>query len=586
MSKNSQSSNKTASKQPIENAGQIIEAFGGIRPMAAKIDTPVTTVQGWKKRDVIPGARRAQIEKAANDHNIDLSKAMTDTPVKAEPLIATKKKTENKTENKTTKKSNAPKVEVKQTVHPASQSDNKAEHDKLMAAIEAQGRKNMVASTWIATGLILLTAAVGAFIFWPQAEEKLEAQEQKISALEQEFENANEQRPAQQKGFFESIIPEDVQSELQMRADRLQTQVKNVQNTVEQLSEKAEAISSGVLDQNAGPLTERLAVLEEQIGAMQGSEKLTSIVDRIQSLEESFSGQEQLSQSMDQMKNMMITREQAGDTINDTLAKAQEKTGALGETLEGVSGDDLKAAAMLITLSQMRSAFFRQEPFEKDLAVLQRLAGEDDVELQAAISNLAPHANGGVLSSEGLSREFKGLAGDIVVSSLKGEDVSIKERAQARLHNMLQVEKDGALVTGTETQNKVASAQKMLDEGNIQGAIAELQSLDGEAADTAQPFIEQAKASLMAGDLQKLLGDTILSKVTGQLPNGITAIPDMKDLIPTEMPQNIQNSIPGAEQILDAVPMVPNDVIKDEESGVSILPRDSKFKGFSGGSDF
>jgi len=578
MSKNSQSSNKTASKQPIENAGQIIEAFGGIRPMAAKIDTPVTTVQGWKKRDVIPATRREQIEKAANDHNIDLSKAMTDTPVQTKPLAAPKKNTGKKA----TKSSSAPKVEVKQTIHTAPQSDNKVEHDKLMAAIEAQGRKNMVASTWIATGLILLTAAVGAFIFWPKAEEKLEAQEQKISALEQEVGNANAQRPEQQKGFFESIIPEDVQSELQERADRLQTQVKNVQNTVEQLSEKAEAISSGVLDQNAGPLTERLAVLEDQIGAMQGGEKLTSIIDRIQSLEESFAGQEQLSQSMDQMKEMMITREQAGDTINDTLAKAQEKTGALGETLEGVSGDDLKAAAMLITLSQMRSAFFRQEPFEKDLAVLQRLAGEDDVELQAAIANLAPHANGGVLSSEGLSREFKGLAGDIVVSSLQGEDVSIKERAQARLHNMLQVEKNGALVTGTETQNKVATAQKMLDDGNIEGAIAALQGLDGEAADTAQPFIEQAKASLMAGDLQKLLGDTILSKVTGQLPNGITSIPDMKDIIPTEMPKNI----PDAGQILDAVPMVPNDVIKDEESGVSILPRDSKFKGFSGGPDF
>lgn len=579
MSKNSNSS-KPTSKQPIENAGQIIEAFGGIRPMAAKIDTPVTTVQGWKKRDVIPATRRAQIEKAANDHNIDLSKAMSDAPAQTKPLTATKKKTEKKADKQTTKSSNTPKVEVKQTIHTAPDT-TKAEHDKLMAAIEAQGRKNMVASTWIATGLILLTAAVGAFIFWPKAEEKLEAQEQKISELEQEVENVSD-RP----GLFETIIPEDIQSELQMRADRLQTQVKNVQNTVEQLSEKAEAISSGVLDQNAGPLTERLAVLEDQIGAMQGGEKLASIIDRIQSLEESFAGQEQLSQSMDQMKDMMITREQAGDTINDTLAKAQEKTGALGETLEGVSGDDLKAAAMLITLSQMRSAFFRQEPFEKDLAVLQRLAGEDDVELQAAIANLAPHANGGVLSIEGLSREFKGLAGDIVVSSLQGEDVSIKERAQARLHNMLQVEKDGALVTGTETQNKVAKAQKMLDDGNIEGAITALQSLDGEAATTAQPFIEQAKASLMAGDLQKLLGDTILSKVTGQLPNGITAIPDMKDIIPTEMPQNIQNNIPDASQILEAVPVTPNTVIKDEESGVSILPRDSKFKGFSGGPDF
>jgi len=59
--------------QPIQNAGEIIERFGGIRPMAAKIDTPVTTVQGWKKRDVIPATRREQILTAAQDNNIDIS---------------------------------------------------------------------------------------------------------------------------------------------------------------------------------------------------------------------------------------------------------------------------------------------------------------------------------------------------------------------------------------------------------------------------------------------------------------------------------------------------------------------------------
>ena len=60
-------------KQALGNSGQIIERFGGIRPMAAKISTPVTTVEGWKKRDVIPGTRREQIIKAASENNIDLS---------------------------------------------------------------------------------------------------------------------------------------------------------------------------------------------------------------------------------------------------------------------------------------------------------------------------------------------------------------------------------------------------------------------------------------------------------------------------------------------------------------------------------
>ncbi|MDG3440712.1 COG4223 family protein [Nitrospirillum amazonense] len=44
----------------------IVERFGGIRPMAAKLGIPVTTVQGWKKRGHIPPNRRADLEAAAS----------------------------------------------------------------------------------------------------------------------------------------------------------------------------------------------------------------------------------------------------------------------------------------------------------------------------------------------------------------------------------------------------------------------------------------------------------------------------------------------------------------------------------------
>ncbi|MAI60865.1 MAG: hypothetical protein CMH29_00355, partial [Micavibrio sp.] len=68
----------SASKEPVENAVEVIERFGGIRPMAKKMDVAVTTVQGWKKRDVIPGARRQSVISAAKEHEIDLSDLMSD----------------------------------------------------------------------------------------------------------------------------------------------------------------------------------------------------------------------------------------------------------------------------------------------------------------------------------------------------------------------------------------------------------------------------------------------------------------------------------------------------------------------------
>jgi len=51
----------------------VIERFGGIRPMASKLDVPVTTVQGWKERGQIPERRWPEIEAAASRHGVSLA---------------------------------------------------------------------------------------------------------------------------------------------------------------------------------------------------------------------------------------------------------------------------------------------------------------------------------------------------------------------------------------------------------------------------------------------------------------------------------------------------------------------------------
>jgi hypothetical protein len=57
----------------LADTAAIIEAFGGIRPMAHKLDVPVSTVQGWKQRDAIPANRADDILAAAAAHGVDLS---------------------------------------------------------------------------------------------------------------------------------------------------------------------------------------------------------------------------------------------------------------------------------------------------------------------------------------------------------------------------------------------------------------------------------------------------------------------------------------------------------------------------------
>jgi hypothetical protein len=64
---------KERADQQTAAAQDIIQLFGGIRPMAGKLGVAVSTVQGWKERDTIPQARHADILAAARKHGIELA---------------------------------------------------------------------------------------------------------------------------------------------------------------------------------------------------------------------------------------------------------------------------------------------------------------------------------------------------------------------------------------------------------------------------------------------------------------------------------------------------------------------------------
>lgn len=612
-------------KQPLNNAAEIIERFGGIRPMAAKIETPVTTVQGWKKRDVIPGTRRDQIMQAAEELNIDLSDVSNDTvavTTKAKPQSSSAEKAAPKKEDSKSEARKLPRPEekekpaetndvvvethIKETpkqTASAQQKPTATNQDDILSAIEANNRKTLAMSAWIAVAMILIAAVVIFFFFRPTLEQQsaeqlqiLKEQNEELSNLKAEMQNVNERT-----SFISNIIPEGVQAGLQEKMNGLQTQARNIQITVDQLAERADEISSEIsaslLGPDAGPLAQRLEMLEEKMSEFSAAGNFGDLVDRIGTLEGTIIGQEQIKASVAELQDIVTNMDSApnADSLNENLEEAQQDDAdsALSQTLQGVSGNDLKAAAMLIAFSQLRDSLNREAPFENDLALLERLVGKDNVELQSAINKLAPHADGGVLTAEGLSGEFKGLTGDILEASLKGEDISFTERAKARLGNLMSVEKDGELIGATDTQAAVTKAQRLLDEGNIQAAISELQTLEGPAAEQAQPFIDQANISLLAERVQEMMGVNILSSISNQMPNieALQSITESQtttergfnDLIPAlEMPQNLDMD-DVKRKLEEAVPNMGNEVIKDDASGITILPNQQGFKGFSSG---
>lgn len=549
----------------LKNASMIIERFGGIRPMAAKVGAPVTTVQGWKKRDVIPGARRDDVLKAANENSIDISDLLTDEPLADHATIQILDAPSNDHDKGD--------EDIKISVEPIMRAQPKimspsfapridTTHEELMAAI-AQGQKKAVrTSLWTMFAFAVLLGGAATLVFLPNAQ-KIQKHDVAIAGLERQVGTMDKEVQAvnDSASFIKDMVPDDIRVKL----ENLKTQADAIGGDLQRAAKQAQEISKTVMAADAGSLSDRLSVLEAKLADVQGGQAIKDMAARVRNLEVTLAGQAQLSASMDELTKIVDSLDGQLNEIDDRLSQVQKTPGsALGQTMQGVSPSDMKAAALLIAFSQLRESLNRNTPFGDDVVLLQKLVGNSDPQLQAALAKLAPQAEkGGVLTAEGLSEEFKGLAGDIVFSSLKGENVSVTEKAKVRLTQILNVKKNGEIVGGTPTQQAVARAQEQLNKGDVRGAVATLNTLDGSAKEQALPFIEQAQATLLADQIQTMLRQAIVSNVGGA-PMGATPGSTLKTVT-----DRIQSVMPG------------QGVVKDEASGLTVLPAPKGFKGFS-----
>lgn len=485
----------------ISNAEAIIERFGGIRPMASKISVPVTTVQGWKKRNVIPLARLEQIKTAAREHNVDISDILSAAPV-ANENARIKEQTTKQTGVHTFERDLKDAVisgagTHKPDVIPPVIYDNLA--DKLSKAEQTAIAK----STAINVVFMLVTVAAVVLLLWPSASVnsnqevvRLRSIEQNLTQLENKVENVQKN------------IPPDI-------AQRLE-QIQQPPAAPVPDSPKA---AYGPADET---LAQRLARLEANVSAMAGSPAIADIVTRFELLKTSPEGQDQLARAWEALAGYVAGFQGDPAAFESGLEGLRGQNPDLAKIFTGVPPADLRKAAMVFGFSQLSSLLnLDNVPFAGDMNVVKSLIGVDYPELAMSLESLAAQAAQGVLTPSTLTAEFTGLAGDVVSASLKGENVSLTERAMAHLNNFIQVQKGGELVSGTPTQAAVSRMQNALTRGDIEGAIRAAQGLSGPAASVVAPWVSKAQVTLKAQQLKATLGRTINAQAYGR---GVTTM--------------------------------------------------------------
>ncbi len=311
----------------------------------------------------------------------------------------------------------------------------------------------------------------------------------------------------ERQNYFKGLVPEDWKAQL----DELKNQVKSGVGEVGSFSK--EVMNGGV----AG-MQERVKKLENYVNDITESNgMLNAMMQRLNYLYDSEGGQKQMEMTtrglLSYLSGSAVEQEQ---DIDKVLDKAVNNDPAVSQTFNGVPKQDLKAAALLFSLTQLRYALNRDKvPFDDDLKLAMKLVGNDDPELNKAIENLTPQAKEGVFTPSHLAKEFSGLAGDVVVSSLKGEDVSISDKAKARFNNIFQLEKDGELLTGTKTQAKLNKAKNFLDKGDVAGALKILNTMNDQEKEPLKEWMDKAQTTIKVQEVESMLKKAI-NLTTGQ----------------------------------------------------------------------
>ncbi len=529
---------ETAAVEPAALA--IIAAFGGIRPMAAKLGIAVTTVQGWRERAVIPVRRHADILAAAHEHGIDIDGALLEAsgrPPEADETPA-RPAAPPPSSAATRAASGAASRE------PQTEAVAEAPPPILAAPVPPPEPPRSTAGAWLGglvLGALLLGSGAGGAIatrdLWlpylgvtapaaeaPAAETeaalgRLEAQ---IASLEGKLESLGGQladlgqRPAADPAAISAL--EAALVELEARVAEAEAQPSDAAGT--ELSGLSESVAE---------LSARLARVEEQAAAPgpidpdvmeQLSAKEAALAARVAALEEAGG-----SPTVAPEELAAVTAQ--NEELAARLAAAETRVAALDETAQGLSAElaaqaeagraGLSAAtadsALTLAVGQLREALRLSGPFAAELAVVTELVAED-AELSGLLAPLAAHAEAGVPTLEALRGEFPAAARHAAAAARGDEAEGLLSGVMRRVSQVVTVRPVGQ-VDGAGAGAVLARAESKLAGDDLAGAVAEIDALQGDAASAMADWRRRAEGRLAADAAVAELSTRAIAKLAG-----------------------------------------------------------------------
>ena len=475
---------------------RVIEAFGGIRPMAAKLGVAVSTVQGWKARGTIPASRHKDVRAAAGAHGVTLDAA---DPAGRAPEEA--------------EKAGDP--------EPAPSPDEATPAEAAPRQAERRGG-------WLPgflAGALVLAAGVGGGVLtrdlWAPppaggngaATKYLAELESRLSALEGRPSGVE---PRSLEGLASAEEVErlsDALADIDSRIAGLDARVAAPPEGLSGLEARMDTLEAR---EPAGPAD--LSEIEGRLDALEAREPaapvdLSGLEARIEALgARAEAGAETVAALADLRDDLSDLRGKLAAT-EARLAEADAELASLIAGERTARSAAARQAGAMLDLAQLRDWLRGTAPFAKELVAVRAFAAEDP-EMADLLDRLEEHAGSGIPSLEALRRGFPEVARRVVAAGRgEGENDWLGDILR-RISDVVSVRPVGE-VEGTDPGAIVARAEVRLDEGNLAGALAELKALQGPAEKEADTWSKEAETRLDAEDA--------VAELTGRIAAALSA---------------------------------------------------------------
>ena len=159
---------------------------------------------------------------------------------------------------------------------------------------------------------------------------------------------------------------------------------------------------------------------------------------------------------------------------------------------------NIKTQHLQVAVEAVRSGLEKADrpyPFVRELAALKELAAENPV-VDSAIASINPSAYQlGVATSAQLIDRFRRVAGEVRKASLLPEDAGVASHAASFLLSKMMFKKQGRAV-GDDVESILTRAETLLEEGNLDEAAREVNTLHGWAKTLSKDWLGEIRKVL------------------------------------------------------------------------------------------